>query len=86
MTNDDLIKIGFKELPHFTIGNSVNFNLGRNRFLSASSVGTPNEFLYIYETDALDHKMITDLICLHNYDYDGPLQLTKVQELIKLLT
>lgn len=86
MTNQDLIAIGFKTLPHPALGKPVHFDLGRYRFLSASSVGTPNEFLYIYEVDDIAPKKINDLICLHNYDYDGKLTIEKVQGLINLLT
>jgi len=85
LTNDDLIKIGFKEIPHFTIGNNVTYDLGRSRILSASGVGTPNEFLYICELEKDNNKKITDLICIHNYDYDGYLTLNKVQTLIKII-
>jgi hypothetical protein len=85
ITNQQLIDIGFKEILHFTIGNNVTFDLGRDRNLSASGVGTPNEFLYICETDKDDKRKINDLICIHNYDYDGYMTLDKVQGLIDLL-
>jgi hypothetical protein len=85
MTNETLLNIGFNIVPHFTIGNSVTYNLGRRRFLSASSVGTPNEFLYLYETSDEDDKKITDIICLHNYDYDGYLTEEKINGLIMWL-
>lgn len=86
MTNDDLIKIGFAKIPHFTIGDTVIFDLGRSRHLSASSVGTPNEMVFIGATDDdTDKKKITDLVCVHNYDYDGYLQEEKINGLIKLL-
>ena len=85
MTNDDLIKIGFKEIPHFTVGNMVTYDLKRKRILSAGSVGTPNEMLFICEIDEKNDKKITDLICLHNYDYDGYLTIEKVKSLIELI-
>ena len=83
MTNQDLVNLGFKELPHFTIGNIVNYDLGRERMLSASDVGNPNEMLYIMQTDG---KQIEDAVCIHNYDYDGPLTAEKVTGLISLIT
>ncbi len=85
LTRDDLLNIGFKEIPHFTIMNSVVFDLGRNRFLSAGSVGTPNEMLYISEVDENEQTRITDLICLHNYDYDGYITLEKISTLISAI-
>ena len=82
MTNDDLILIGFKEIPHFTVSNSVTYSLGRHRQLSAACVGTPNEMLWIVEIDDQDEKNLTDCICLHNYDYDGYLTIDKVKKII----
>ena len=82
MTNQDLIAIGFKEVPHFTVTNSVYYDLGRNRQLSAGNVGTPNEMLWICE---VVDKEITDLICIHNWDYDGPLTIEKVKTLIQVI-
>lgn len=86
MTNQDLIQIGFKEIPHFTIGNTVIYDLGRNRQLSASAVGTPNEMLFICEIDQNDEKEITDLVCLHNYDYDKELKIEKVKAIINAIS
>lgn len=31
------------------------------------------------------YKVITDLVCLHNYDYDGYLTEEKVESLIKYI-
>jgi len=86
MTNDDLIKIGFKTIPHFTIANSVIYPLGRHRHLSAGCVGTPNEMLWICETDKQNETKINDLICLHNYDHDGYLSEKKIKSLISAIT
>ncbi len=79
LTNDDLIKLGFKPIPHFTIGNSVTYDLGRGRHLSAGNVGTPNEMVFICATDYKDKTNITDLVCLHNYDYDGYITEEKIK-------
>ena len=82
MTRQDLIDIGFKEISHFTITNAVIYQLGRNRHLSAGCVGTPNEMVWICGTDHKDETKITDLICLHNYDYDGFLTKEKINNII----
>ena len=79
MNNDDLIKLGFIPIPHFTIGNSVTYDLGRCRLLSASSVGTPNEMIFIIQTDDDVPSKISDIICLHNYDYDGYITEEKIK-------
>jgi hypothetical protein len=82
LSEDILIGIGFERLPHFTIGGILVYKLGRNRHLSIGSVGTPNETLYICESDTDDNRKITDLVCLHNYDYDGYLSKSKLEMLI----
>jgi len=85
MNENDLINIGFKKIGHFTIPNSLIYDLGRNRHLSIGDVGTPNEMLWICETDIENEKKITDLVCLHNYDYDGYLTISKVDKLISII-
>ena len=79
------LEIGFKKIPHFTIANSVVYDLGRNRQLSAGCVGTPNEMLWICEIDEKDNMKVTDLVCLHNWDYDKELTIEKVKTLIKTI-
>lgn len=86
LKNDDLIQIGFKKIPTFTIGNNVTFDLGRNRQLSASSIGTCNEFLAICEIDDENPKKINEIIVLHNYDYDGALSMEKITGIIESIT
>lgn len=85
MTNEDLIKIGFKKIPHFTVANSVTYDLGRHRYLSAGCVGTPNEALWIYTTNVLDQTKINDIVCLHNWDYDKALTIKKVKAIINAI-
>ncbi len=71
MTNEDLIKMGFNKTPNFSIKNVVSYDLGRNRLLYAICVGTTNEMLFIGEVDKDDISIITDNVCIHNWDYDG---------------
>lgn len=87
LKREQLKELGFEEMPHFTIGRSMTYELGRKRLLSASGIGTPNEFLWIceYEKTTNNNKNITDIVCIHNYDYDGYLTITKVKTLIRLL-
>jgi len=82
MKREYLIDSGFKELPHKTIGNVLIFELGRRRHLSLGSLQTPNEMLYLCEKSLNDEKEITDLICIHNYDYDGFLTTEKLDLLL----
>lgn len=83
MERSKLIELGFKELPHANIGNNIIFDLGRNRHLSIGSLNTPNEMLYLCERDRTDQRVINDLICLHNYDYDGYLTFEKLKLLLE---
>lgn len=76
-----ILDLGFKELPHFTIGKNLVYDLGRNRQLSISSLSTPNEMLCVGELKT-ESKEYSDIICLHNYDYDGFLSLEKLKSLI----
>lgn len=86
MKREDLLSIGFKELPHKTVGGMVIYDLGRDRHLTAASVGTPNEMLFISETAWNNPKKVTDSICLWNFDYDGLLTIERVINIIKALT
>jgi len=85
LSEEILLEIGFQKIPHFTIGNSMIYQLDRNRHLSIGSAGTPNEVLFICESDENDFRKITDLVCLHNYDYDGYLSKEKLETLINCI-
>lgn len=82
----NLIELGFKELPYPTITASLSYNLGRNRKLAFSSIQTPNEMLFICETDEKDPRKINDLVCLRNYDYDKYTSIEQIKFLITFLT
>lgn len=82
LTKEKCLELGFKELPHFTVGNSLTYLINRDRYLSISSVGTPNEMLFIYSADCNNPKEITDIITLHNYDYEGYLSEEKLLNLV----
>jgi hypothetical protein len=84
MERQELIDIGFKEIPHFTIGNSLIFDIGRFRYISVSSLGTANEFVWICQASRKDLSKVTDLVCIHNYDYDGYITLEKVKSIIEV--
>ena len=81
----DLLSIGFERIPHFTVNRAMIYKLGRNRHLSIGDTGTPNEMLFICESDKDDFRKITDLVCLHNFDYDGYLSKSKLETLINCL-
>jgi len=80
---DKLIALGFEELPHRTITNSLYYNLGRNRSLSFGDIGRPNEMLFLCQHDDKDYRIITDLVCLRNFDYEG---YTSYEDIVKLIS
>jgi len=80
-----LIDLGFKEIPHFTVTNALDYDLGRDRRLSFGAIGTPNEMLWLCQQEHDNYEETTDLICLHNYDYDGYITLEEVENIIKTL-
>lgn len=82
ITRDELKQIGFKEIPHYTVGNSLIYDLGRERHFSIICVGTPNEAVFICQADKKDYRKITDLVCVHNWDYDGFITIEKIKSLI----
>lgn len=86
LTPEILEKSGFTKIPHFTITNSLVLPVGRNRQLSIGCVGTPNEMLWLCENEKDETNIVSDLVCLHNYDYDGKLYLHKLQNWFFLLT
>lgn len=86
LSREELLKLGFKEMPHFTVGGNIILDLGRRRSLSIANLGTQNEMLYIVEVQEDSDTTISDLICLHNYDYDGFLTIRKLKNLITGIT
>ena len=86
MTKDDYLRLGFVSIPHYTITGSLIYDLGRNRKLSAGCVGTPNEMIFLCQQDEFNPKKTTDLICVHNWDYDKEMTEEKLIMLIKALS
>ena len=85
MTREELKEIGFKEIPHYTVMNSLIFEIGRKRQFSIGSLGTPNEMMFLAEIDVENNKKYSSVIVIHNYDYDGFLTIEKVKALINLI-
>jgi hypothetical protein len=79
-----LRELGFKDLPHFTIMHNLTYDIGRGRFLSIGDLGTPNEIGFLCQLENGNPTKITDIITIHNYDYDGYLTLDKVKSWIKV--
>lgn len=83
-TNQDLINLGFVPVPTPTIGNSLTYSLGRDRYLSVSHVGTSNVMVFIYDTERNEPTNIGNIITLYNCDYDGLLTKERIELFMKL--
>lgn len=90
LTREDLIGIGFKEMPHFTVTNMLLYDLGRDRALSIGCLGTPNEMVVIQQTcpgpmnsNTID---VMELVILRNYDYNGYTTIEDIKSIITGIT
>ena len=61
--------------------NSVFLDLGRNRILTAGCIGTTNEVICICEKSKVGNNF-TDMICIHNYDYDGYITIDRIKLIV----
>lgn len=77
-----LLEMGFEKIPHYTVTNALIYNIKRSRFLNIGCVGSPNETMWICQYDKLNHDIVTDLICIHNYNYDGYLSYEKLNNIL----
>lgn len=76
MTEEELLRMGFVKSKI-----SLKYHLPRCRFISIFSVGTPNEVVFLCSGYA-DSGGVDDLVCVHNFDYDGTLSRDKIDYLI----
>ena len=86
LERETYIRLGFAPLPHYTVADALLYQLGRKRHLSAGCVGTPNEMIWICQMNDEDPKKCDDLVCLHNFDYDGLMTEDRLKTLIEVLT
>lgn len=81
LTKQQCLDLGFKELPHQTVMGSIVYELKRRRVLSIGCLGQGNEVIFLCEKSKVgDHY--TDLICLHNRDFDGLLTLDRLKMIV----
>ena len=85
MTRQELKELGFKEIPHFTVSNSLTYQIGRWRHFSIGNLGTPNELMCICQQDRNIKNRISDAVVIHNFDFDGLLTIEKVKSFINLI-
>ena len=84
VTRDWLKSVGFEEVPTFTVMNSLTLHLTRGRILSIGCVNEPNEMMFMQQMG--EDNIAEDLICVHNYDYDGYLTKPRMSQLYFGLT
>lgn len=78
LTAEILEKVWFRQLPHFTVINSCNLDIGRGRMLSVGGVGTPNEMVCILEAEP---PVVKAVIVIRNYDFNGKTYLHHLQNI-----
>jgi hypothetical protein len=83
LTEEWALKLGGKKIPHFTVTNAIVFDIGRGREICIGCVGTPNLMIFLSYTE---NGKVTDLVCVHNWDYDGDINVHQLQNLIHSLT
>ncbi|MCT3673304.1 hypothetical protein HZQ94_08910 [Elizabethkingia anophelis] len=86
LTEEWLLKLGGEKIPHFTISNSIIIKTKRNQQLSFGCVGTPNFMVFLQELDPDNENKITDLIPIHNWDYDKDMYVHQLQNLFFTLS
>lgn len=84
LTEQWLLDFNFTKPPHFTVDNSYSITISRNRKLIVSSVGTPNLMVALCTVD--DAGIGTDIIVLHNWDYDKEIYVHNLQNIYHVVS
>jgi hypothetical protein len=80
-TEKHLNERGFASKSHLVVGRMFSLNVGRQREISVGAIGTPNEMVFLNQKE---DGGIIDLVCIHNYDYDGFLTVKKLDTIISI--
>ncbi len=83
LTGEWLKDFGFWQFDYYTIQNTWNISLERNRVLSIGNVATPNEMVFLYE---VNKEHIKEVVTIRNYDYDSKMYVHQLQNLYYALT
>lgn len=83
ITKEYLLGKGFKDVPHLILPSNWVLDIGRLRSISIGSLGTPNEMVFLSQKDH-PKDICPDLVCVHNYDYDGFLTIEKLESLLSV--
>lgn len=79
-----LIKMGFYQLPHYTVGNNYLKDFGLQSQISISCINSCN--LMVWLSSINNNKTPTDLVCLWNWDLSGNIHVHQIQNLYYALT
>jgi hypothetical protein len=80
-----LLDIGFV-LKEKSVVDTFTYDLGRDRVLFFSNISTQNEYGYIGQLEDNATPIYDDVVCIHNYDYDGYITIDRVMLLIYSIT
>jgi hypothetical protein len=84
LTKEILLKCPkIKFNPISIITKNYNIDLGRGRFLSLNDIGLGNEMIAITNRE---DKKVSDVVIIHNRDYDGRIAVHKFQNIVFALT
>lgn len=81
ITEDILLQRGFIKTPHKILGSTFSLDLGRNRYLVTANIGNANEMVLLMDSWPTEND---NLICIHNFDYDGYLTQEKLNTIISI--
>jgi hypothetical protein len=84
LTEEWLLKFGFYQLPHFTVGNNWLIDYGLSSQISISCIESCNMMVWLASVDK--DKKPTDLVCVWNWDVNGTMHIHQLQNLYFVLT
>lgn len=80
---EQIVSLGFIAQPQPAIGGLFMLDLGRDRYLMITGPGTSNEMMYL---TAITDDVTTDMVCIHNFDYDGFITQGRINSLVHAIT
>jgi hypothetical protein len=89
MENDlkqQLLNIGFLEEVSLSTCNSLFYDLSRNRMIMITGVGTEKEIGHLCEMSYPDDETYDQMVCFHDYEFDGYITIDRVMLLIYSIT
>jgi len=82
MNKSNLLKKGFKEVSHPVARTIFSLDVGCNRSITIGFFGTQSESVFLDQKD--EYSIITDLVCLHNWEHNGILTEKKLELILSI--